>query len=247
LSQVAAGPLHTLTALTETITNQVNVGTVVTTGDVDSGICAFGTIVNINQYKENPGMAGIHSLLRDISKRNPKSTKSITKILAGEDCVAGLMLKERLINFPFELAPNIHKVLIDDVIWSGSDDYEPDDGEKREDYHFTHLLVLSSFEVEGGSKSSSAAVPEESEEGAGEPGMGHKKKRKMDKLAAASARVYHHWEDEVFVEKALFVHKWQNAAKSEVFRANRKYQAHSILYAIRWSDYTELAAKLSLA
>lgn len=192
-------------------------------------------------------MAGVHSLLRDISKRNPKSTKTITKMVASEDCVTGLMLKERLINFPFELAPNIHKVLIDDVSWSGSADYEPDDGEKREDYQFTHLLVLSTFEVEGGSKSSSAAVPEESEEGAPEMGIGHKKKRKMDKRAAASSRVYHHGEDEVFVDKALFVHTWQNVAKSEVVRANRKYQAHSILYAIRWSDYTELAAKLSLA
>ena len=257
VSQVSTGPLTDLTALSDTIVNQVNIGTSVTTVGGDSGVCAMGTILNINQHKTNPGMVCLISLLKDIAKKNPKSTKGIHHIVsANPEFVTGLMLKERLINFPPELARNLHKILIEDVNWSASDEYEPDAGEKREDYQFTHLLFLSSFEVECGGKGSvaeSTIGDEDDRVQAGEPaateeaGLGHRKKRKMDKKAAASARLFHHWEDEILLERALFSHSWQNATKSPVVRANRKYQPFSILYAMRWSDYVELAESISQA
>jgi hypothetical protein len=74
-----------------------------------------------------------------------------------------------------------------------------------------------------------------------------KKKRKMDKKAAESSRVFLHWEDEVFVENALFSHAWQNNAKQTVVRAGRKYQSYNILYALKWSDYVDLVDKIASA
>jgi hypothetical protein len=131
-------------------------------------------------------------------------------------------------------------VLVEDVKWSSSAEYEPEANETRGDYAFTHLVFLSSFEVEGGAKAATEG------DASGEPeGIGHKKKRKMDKKASASCRVYHHWEDEIFLEKALFSHTWQNTAKSTLVRANRKFQPYSLMYAMRWSDYEELTEKLS--
>jgi hypothetical protein len=252
LSQAATGPLSTITGLADTIVSQVNIGTVVSTGDSEAGACSFGTILNINQNRTKPGMDCVHSLLTDISRKNPKASKLVKRFLSDHETVPGLLIKERLINFPFELAPNIHKVLIEDVNWSGSDEYEPESGERREDYQFTHLLVLSTFEIEGKASSSSMSSQPPQAEGIEQAevsfeGMGHKKKRKLDKKSAIASRIYHHWEDEVLFEKALFSHSWQNPNKSEVVRSNRKYQSYNMLYAIKWSDYVDTIASLEHA
>jgi hypothetical protein len=243
VSQISNGPLSNLTLLTETIVNQCNIGTVVTTGDSDSGIAAFGSILNISQHKKEASIISLNALLKDIAKKNPRVNKILNGLQKAEsDMVVGLVLKERLINSPFELGANLHKVLIEDVKWSSSKEYEPEANETRGDYAFTHLLFLSSFEVEGGSRAT-----EVTEGGATvEPeGVGHKKKRKLDKSSALASRVYHHWEDEIFLEKALFSHSWQNTAKSTLVRANRKFQSYSLMYALRWSDYEDLTEKLT--
>ena len=245
LSQVATGPLADLTTLADTIVNQVNIGTTVSTGD-DSALCAFGTVLNMTQHKNVPGMSSVFALLKDVAKKNPKAAKPVSNMLGGNpEWVTGLVLKERLINFPDELAHNIHRVLIDDVQWSGSDEYEPDEGEKREDFQFTHAVFLSSFEIESGSRGVAAEPVEGEESQPAIEGVGHKKKRKMDKKAAAASRVYLHWEDEILSQKALFSHSWQNSAKPVVLRANRKYQSYNFMYALRWSDYEDLVAQLS--
>jgi len=254
ISQIATGNLANLTTLADSVCNQANVGCVVTTDGGESGVCAFGSILNINQYKEIDGMKSIRSLLKDIEKKSPKASKLVHNMLHNPtDFVTGLMIKERLINFPFELAPNIHKVLIDDVNWSSSSEYEPEKGETRDDYKFTHLLLLSSYEVESAGRFASRQAgnnentgePAEEEEAPMPPNM--KKKRKMDKKAAESARIFLHWEDEVLVEKAMFTHAWQNTAKQTVVRAGRKYQSFNILSAIRWSDYVDLVDRISSA
>jgi hypothetical protein len=257
ISQIASGPLAPITALTDTVCNQANIGCVVTTDGGEAGVCAFGTILNINQYKANPGMAAVRTLLKDMEKKIPKSSRLIGNMLNNpKDFVTGLVIKERLINFPFELSPNIHKVLIEDVNWSGSSDYEPEKDETREDYQFTHLLFLSSYELESSGRMTQASSsdinenPQEEYTGDAAPvesGMGHKKKRKMDKKMAASSRVFLHWEDEVFVDRALFSHSWQNSAKPTVVRAGRKYHSFNIIYALKWSDYVDLAERISSA
>ncbi len=245
MSQIANGPLNPITALADPICEQANIGCVVTTEGGESGVCAFGTILNINQHQSNPGMMAVRALLKDFEKKSPKSARMLARMLNREsDVVAGLVLKERLINSPFELAPHIHKVLIDDVMWSSSSEYEPEKGESREDYKFTHLLFLSSFETE----SSSRGVSEETDDSNQQPeGMGHKKKRKLDKKAAIDSRVYLHWEDEVFIEKAMFSHTWQNTAKSVVVRAGKKFHSFNLLYAIKWDDYLDLVERLASA
>lgn len=243
ISQVSHGPLSSLTTVADPICNQVNIGCVVTTGDEDSGVCAFGSVLNIRQHKDIPGILALTTLLKDIAKRSPKSTRAISNILAGPDFVVGLVLKERLINFPPELAPNIHKVLIGDIQWSCSDEYEPDADESRADYAFTTLLFLSTFEIEASSRVEDGAVEEEGQDPAS-LGIGHKKKRKMEKKAMVASRIYHHWEDEVFVEKALFSHTWQNSTKASVIRGNKKYSSYSILYGMKFDDYVALVDQI---
>lgn len=246
VSLVATGPLAELISLTDPICNQQNVGCVVTAEGGESGICAFGTVINIIQHKSNPGAAAVHALLKEIVKKNSKSSKPISRMMSSADNVIGLLLKERLINFPPELAPNIHEVLIGDVKWSASDEYEPDEGEKREDYQFSHILLLSTYEIEAGRGASAGPVDEsEAPVASVQPeGLAHKQKRKMDKASAKLARVYLHWEDEILVERAGFSHTWQNTGKPTVVRSGRKYQSFSILYGLRWADYVDLVATL---
>ena len=244
VSQIANGPLNPLTALAEPICEQANIGCVVTTEGGESGVCAFGTILNINKHQSNNGMIAVRTLLKDFEKKSPKSARMLARMLNPEsDVVAGLLIKERLINSPFELAPHIHKVLIDDVMWSSSSEYEPEKGETREDYKFTHLLFLSSFETE----SSSRTVSDDADEANQPEGMGHKKKRRLDKKAAVDSRVYLHWEDEIFIEKAMFSHTWQNPAKSVVVRAGKKFHSFNLLYAIKWDDYLDLVDRIASA
>jgi hypothetical protein len=240
LSQVSVGSLYTLTTLADAIVNQVNLGSVVSTQDGESGVVGFGTILNISQHSKVPGMISFRSFLSDLAKKLPKHSKIIHQILSGNpSTTTGLLLKERLVNFPPELTPNLHQVLIDDAKWSLSDEFEPDEGEKREFYDFDYIIALSSFEIEGGGKSV--------EEGDQQPmDLGHKKKRKLDKKNAAAGRLYLHWEDEIFNERALFSHSWQNAAKPVVYRANKKYTSYFLLYALRYSDYVDLCGRLSL-
>ena len=189
-------------------------------------------------------MIAVRTLLKDFEKKSPKSARMLARMLNPEsDVVAGLLIKERLINSPFELAPHIHKVLIDDVMWSSSSEYEPEKGESREDYKFTHLLFLSSFETE----SSSRTVSDDADEANQPEGMGHKKKRRLDKKAAVDSRVYLHWEDEIFIEKAMFSHTWQNPAKSVVVRAGKKFHSFNLLYAIKWDDYLDLVDRIASA
>ena len=241
LSQIATGSLATLSSLADPIVSQVNIGTVVKAGDGEAGISGFGTILNIRQHMQDPGMTAVRSILKEFNKKAPKHNKIITDIAseAPQYCT-GLVLKERLINFPPELAPNIHKVLIGDVEWSKSDEYEPEDGEKREDYDFEFLLFLSAFEVESTARSVEEGDAEQAP-------MGHKKKRKMDKKGSKAARVYLHWEDEVFMERSIFSHSWQNSSKPVVVRANRKYHSFNTMFCLRWSDYLELADRLAQA
>ena len=191
-------------------------------------------------------MVAFRTLLKDFEKKAPKSARMLARMLSAEsDLVTGLVIKERLINSPFELAPHIHKVLIDDVMWSSSSEYEPEKNESREDYKFTHLLFITSFETE--SSSSSMSVDDESGENPQPEGMGHKKKRKLDKRAAIDSRIYLHWEDEVFIEKSLFSHTWQNSSKSIVVRAGKKFHSFNLLYAIKWDDYIDLVDKIASA
>ena len=240
MSQIANGPLNPLTALSDSICEQANIGCAVTTEGGESGVCAFGSILNINQYKSNDGMIAFRNMLKDLEKRLPKASRLLYRILSPEsDFVTGLVIKERLINSPFELAPHIHKVLIDDVMWSSSSDYELEKGESHEDFKFTHLLFLSSFETESNSRSD---IPDENQEG-----LGHKKKRKQDKKAAVDSRVYLHWEDEILIEKCIFSHSWQNTAKPVVVRAGKKFHSFNLLYAMKWDDYLDMVDRLASA
>ena len=247
---VSVGPLTDLTSIADVICGQQNVGCVVTAEGGESGICAFGSIVNMKQHKENIGIVALQTLLKDIVKKNGRSSKIVSRLVSSPDNVTGLLLKERLINFPPELAPNIHRVLIDDVKWSVSDEFEPDAGESRDDYKFTHILFLSTFEVEGGRESSGPLPVHPDQQTVKEaanpppPIANMKQKRKQDKASAKAARIYHHWEDEMFLERAGFEHTWQNAGKPVVHRAGRKYQSFSILYGLEWEDYVELVDTL---
>lgn len=237
ISLVSTGPLSDLISICDPICSQQNVGCVVTTEGGEAGICAMGTILNIKQHKDNAGIVATQALLKDIVKKNCKASKQVSRLLSTGENVVGLLVKERLINFPPELSPNIHRVLIDDVNWSASDEYEPDAGESRADYQFSHILFLSTFEVEGGREGDESAAPTDVV-------TGMKQKRKLDKASAKASRNYHHWEDELFIERAGFVHTWQNAGKPVVVRSGRKYQSFSILYGLAWEDYVELVAGL---
>jgi hypothetical protein len=236
VSQVSTANLSTLTTLADPIVSQQNVGCVVTTGE--AGVCGFGTILNLLSHKSVPGMQAIVNLLKDLAKKNPKTSKTINRMMKPDDLnyVGGLVLKERLINCPFEIAPNLHKVLIDDVNWSISSEYEPDEGETRDDYMFTHLVFLSQFEIEQGVVAGAAPV---------EGGEVHKmkKKRKMDAVASKSSRIYLHWEDEVFIERAVWDHSWQTG-KETVIRGGKKFHAFFVLYCLKWQDYTEIVQTL---
>lgn len=83
----------------------------------------------------------IRSILRFIASHLPQNVETeYSEILSKEENKVGILLCERMINFPPQLIPNIHQALYDDLIWAkdfAEMDYE------REHFAYTHILVFS--------------------------------------------------------------------------------------------------------
>jgi protein BCP1 len=108
----------------------------------------------------------------------------------------GLILSERLINMPAEIAPPLYTMLIDEVE-AAIEDGEP--------YAFTHYLILSKTYEEVQSDLAAMVIDEDDDE----DNSGKSKKRKKAKTSGASSSsssepfYYFHPEDEVLRKHAV--------------------------------------------
>ncbi|KAH6723189.1 p21-C-terminal region-binding protein-domain-containing protein [Leptodontidium sp. 2 PMI_412] len=169
--------LFDLSALADLILSQPTVGSTVKVDGDETDAYAFLTILNLHEHREKKIIKDLTEYLIEKSKSSP-SLAPLGSLLTSSSQV-GIVLGERLINVPAEIAPPMYTMLIDEIEAAVED---------KEPYEFTHYLILSKTYNEISSSLDQEDAP----------------RTKKNKAAKASREVfYFHPEDEVLQKHAL--------------------------------------------
>ncbi|TRX96965.1 hypothetical protein FHL15_002271 [Xylaria flabelliformis] len=125
--------LFDVSALADLILSQSSIGSTVKTDGEEADPFAFLTALNVQEHREKKPMAQLISYLSEKAKGVESLAPIIPELLASGQHV-GLVLSERLINMPSEIAPPLYSMLIEEI-QDAVDDKEP--------YEFTHYLIVS--------------------------------------------------------------------------------------------------------
>lgn len=133
-------------------------------------------------HKTKPVIRDLTSYLVGRARSSVRSSELVT-ILESASNTVGVILTERLINVPSEVAPPMYKMLLEEVAWALED---------KEPYQFSHYLILSKSyqEVES---------PLDNEDDATRKA----KKQKKSSARSHGETYYLHPEDEIFHRHAL--------------------------------------------
>ncbi|KAF4747523.1 hypothetical protein FOZ62_000143, partial [Perkinsus olseni] len=255
ITRLLDGQEYDIGSLAQCIIDQQNIGTIIKSGEDDKkgkgdsggddAFCAVATILNPVQYsKEVPGMRElVDHLKKQVDKHadSDETKEAFNKMVSpaggsGGSC-CGIMLNERMINLPSELVPGIHRVLKDDVAWSLSEAAHCP-AEERKYYKFTHLLFLTSYYVDP-SAAPSKAMP-------GGKKMKAAKRKKARLEMEKKERRYICFEDEVFVDHALWQVSWPFPQGDGIDPETRKMLARKrLLYCVKYDDWKTMVDQLA--
>ncbi|KAI0415478.1 putative actin cytoskeleton organization and vesicular protein [Xylaria grammica] len=124
--------LFDVSALADLILSQSSIGSTVKTDGEEADPFAFLTALNIQEHRQKKPVTQLIDYLSEKAKAT-ESLASIPELLASGQHV-GLILSERLINMPSEVAPPLYSMLVEEI-QDAVDDKEP--------YEFTHYLIVS--------------------------------------------------------------------------------------------------------
>ncbi|KAH7421642.1 hypothetical protein KP509_13G069000 [Ceratopteris richardii] len=117
------------------ILGQPTVGTVIKTGEDESPLGVI-TVLNLGRYKGKSCLLNIYDFL----KKNVPNCMEIEAVFNDYPDTVGLLVSERLVNIPEELAPPLYKGLLDEVSWATED--EPTEA-LRDSFKFKQYLIIS--------------------------------------------------------------------------------------------------------
>lgn len=127
-----------VSAFTDLVLAQTTVGTVVKAGEDDSPIGLL-TALNLGRYLKSSCMTEIHKYLR--VKSAHKAESALLEDFWGKQAnETALLISERLINVPLELAPPLYQGLFEEVMWATED--EPTQ-ELRDSFKIKNYLYLT--------------------------------------------------------------------------------------------------------
>ncbi|GAP84718.1 putative bcp1-like protein [Rosellinia necatrix] len=124
--------LFDVSALADLIFSQPSIGSTVKTDGEESDPFALVTALNVQEHRQNKAMAQLIEYLSGKAK-GTESLAAVPQLLASGQHV-GLILSERLINMPAEVAPPLYSMLVEEI---------KDAVEDKEPYEFTHYLIVS--------------------------------------------------------------------------------------------------------
>lgn len=127
-----------VSAFTDLVLAQTTVGTVVKAGEDDSPIGLL-TCLNLGRYQKSSCMTEIHKYLRVKSAHKAESAL-LEDLWDKQAHETALLVSERLINVPVELAPPLYQGLFEEVIWATED--EPTQ-ELRDSFKIKNYLYLT--------------------------------------------------------------------------------------------------------
>mmetsp|Transcript_17330 Transcript_17330/g.37715 ORF Transcript_17330/g.37715 Transcript_17330/m.37715 type:complete len:341 (-) Transcript_17330:273-1295(-) len=195
-----------LSDFVDTIIEQTTVGTIVRTSESES---AVGLITALNLH-EKRNLGCIKEISAYLLEKCPADTKDkLSQALSGRK--TALMINERLVNCPPQLANPLTTALFDEIAWATED--EPTQ-ERRDEFEFDQYLVFTRafrdpLVGEGGGAAASAS-------GANKKSKQPKKEKQKAAAPDESALVFTRPEDEIF---------HQLSAWSFVYNAERSQNA----------------------
>ncbi|RDW69623.1 protein BCP1 [Coleophoma cylindrospora] len=169
--------LFNMSEVADLILSQPTIGSTVKVDGEDTDAYAFLTILNLHEHREKPVVKDLTKYISEKAKSSP-SLAPLSELLSSNAQV-GLVLAERLINVPTEIAPPMYTMLIDEIEAAVED---------KEPYEFTHYLIISKTYREIASTLDQEDAPRQ-------------KKSKATK--GSSETFYFHPEDEVLQRHAL--------------------------------------------
>ncbi|KAI6247436.1 hypothetical protein HI914_04051 [Erysiphe necator] len=169
--------LFDLSALTDLILSQPTIGSTVKVDGEEADPYAMISILNLYEHRENPVIQEITQYLLEKSKFSTPLAPLALQI--NNQMPIGLILSERLINVPADVAAPLYNTLIDEIEAAVED---------KEPYNFTHYLIFSKVYQEIESSLDQEDAPKT-------------KKNKASKLTRET--FYFHAEDEVLKNHAL--------------------------------------------
>ncbi|KAK7982113.1 BCP1 [Apiospora saccharicola] len=131
--------LFDISGLADLILSQSTIGSTVKTDGEGGDPYAMMTVLNLREQRQKKPLADLISYLSDKAKATSSLLSVVPDLLASPDKHVGLVLSERLINMPSEIAPPMYSMLVDEVEAAVED---------KEPYEFTHYLVLSKTYLE---------------------------------------------------------------------------------------------------
>ncbi|CAK7233027.1 Mss4p nuclear export [Sporothrix curviconia] len=193
--------LFDVSGLADCILAQSTIGSTVKVDGKSNDAYALLTALSLREQRENAAVAQLTKYLAEKAAATP-ALASLEALLteqasgpseAGKPHI-GLILSERLINMPAEIAPPLYTMLIDEV------EAAVEDGEP---YQFTHYLILSKSYQEVQSDIA-MVVDDDDDDDEGNSGKGKRKKAKTSGGGASTDTFfYFHPEDEVFRKHAV--------------------------------------------
>lgn len=168
--------LFDISALTDLILSQSTIGSTVKVDGEETDPYAFLTCLNIHEHASKEPMTSLKNYL--ITKAKEGGMNETVRLLENKTAQVGLILAERLINVPTELAPPMYTMIIDEIEAAVED---------KEPYEFTHYLLVSKRYLEIASTLDTE-----------DAGPKSKKKKKQGKES-----FYFHPEDEILKNHAL--------------------------------------------
>ncbi len=191
--------LFDLSALTDLILEQPLLGSTVKVDGNETDPYAFLTVLNLHEHRvrlihnlrighgslyilqEKQVIKDLTTYLRQKTSRNPSLSPLSDLLSSPNSAQIGLILTERLVNIPSEVAPPMYTMLLEEIAWAL---------EEKEAYTFSHYLILSKNYTEVASTLDEESRPS--------------KKKKNDAGAKRANEVfYFHPEDEVLERHSL--------------------------------------------
>ncbi|CAK7264576.1 Mss4p nuclear export [Sporothrix epigloea] len=192
--------LFDVSGLADCILAQSTIGSTVKVDGKANDAYALLTALSLREQRENAAVAQLSKYLAE----KAASTSSLAPLesllteqasgpsTAGKSHI-GLILSERLINMPAEIAPPLYTMLLDEV------EAAVEDGEP---YQFTHYLILSKSYQEVQSDIAMMVDDDDDAEN-NSSGKGKRKKAKTAGGPSTDTFFYFHPEDEVFRKYAV--------------------------------------------
>lgn len=130
--------LFDISGLADLILSQPTIGSTVKVEGKETDAYALMTALNLQEHREKKQIADLTQYISEKARTNEALAGIVPDLLASGKHV-GLVLSERLINMPSEIAPPMYGMLVDEIEAAVED---------KEPYEFSHYLVLSKTYLE---------------------------------------------------------------------------------------------------